>query len=75
MSVATSGLYLAAAGLAGATGFLVAGRLMDRFGRKPLFQLYMAGALLFGVWTFQTLNTGVELPALCLTIFFGLGSV
>jgi MFS family permease len=75
MSVATSGLYLAAAGLAGASGFWVAGRLMDRFGRKPMFQVYMAGALVFGVWTFQTLNAGVELPVLCLTIFFGLGSV
>ena len=75
MSVATSGLYLAAAGLAGATGFLVAGRLMDRFGRKPIFEVYMAGALVFGVWTFQTTNTGAELPALCLAIFFGLGSV
>ncbi len=75
MSVATSGLYLAAAGIAGASGFLVAGRLMDRFGRKPLFEVYMAGALVFGVWTFQTLDAGVELPVLCLTIFFGLGSV
>ena len=48
---------------------------MDRFGRKPMFEIYMAGALVFGVWTFQTTNTGAELPALCLAIFFGLGSV
>jgi MFS family permease len=75
MSVATSGLYLAAAGLCGATGFLVAGRLMDRVGRKPTFLAYMAGALVFGVWTFQTTNAGVMLPVLCLAIFFGLGSV
>ena len=75
MSVATSGLYLAAAGLAGASGFLVAGRLMDRFGRKPVFEVYMGGALVFGVMTFQTANAGLELPALCLAIFFGLGSV
>jgi MFS family permease len=75
MSVSTSGLYLAAAGLCGASGFIVAGRLMDRFGRRPVFQVYMAGALVFGVWTFQTANTGVMLPVLCLAIFFGLGSV
>jgi putative MFS transporter len=75
MSVATSGLYLAGAGLCGATGFLVAGRLMDRVGRKPTFLAYMAGALVFGVWTFQTTNAGVMLPVLCLAIFFGLGSV
>jgi MFS family permease len=48
---------------------------MDRFGRKPMFEVYMAGALVFGLWTFQTTNTGAELPALCLAIFFGLGSV
>jgi len=75
MSVGTSGLYLAAAGLAGASGFWVAGRLMDRVGRKPMFEIYMAGALVFGVWTFQTLDANIELPALCLAIFFGLGSV
>jgi putative MFS transporter len=75
MSVAISGLYLAAAGIAGATGFLVAGRLMDRFGRKPVFEVYMAGALVFGVVTFQAADGAVELPALCLAIFFGLGSV
>jgi MFS transporter, putative metabolite:H+ symporter len=75
MSVAISGLYLAAAGIAGATGFLVAGRLMDRFGRKPVFEAYMAGALVFGAVTFQTTNGAAELPALCLAIFFGLGSV
>jgi putative MFS transporter len=33
MSVSTSGLYLAAAGVLGAVGFIVAGRLMDRRGR------------------------------------------
>ena len=65
MSVATSGLYLAAAGIAGASGFLVAGRLMDRFGRKPMFEIYMAGALVFGVWTFQTLDAGIELAGAC----------
>ena len=48
---------------------------MDRFGRKPMFEIYMAGALVFGVGTFQTLDAGVELPLLCLAIFFGLGSV
>jgi MFS family permease len=37
MSVSVSGLYLAAAGVLGAVGFIVAGRLMDRHGRKPVF--------------------------------------
>jgi MFS family permease len=75
LSVSLSGLYLAAAGFVGAAGFLVAGRLMDRFGRKPVFLVYMAGALVFGTWTFQVGSATVMLPVLCAGIFFGLGSV
>jgi MFS transporter, putative metabolite:H+ symporter len=75
MSVSTSGLYLAASGVLGAIGFLVAGRLMDRFGRKPPFVVYMLGTLVFGVWLFQIHTARLMLPVLCLAIFFGLGSV
>jgi len=75
MSVSLSGLYLAAAGLVGAAGFLVAGRLMDRYGRKPVFIAYMLGALVFGTWTFQVRDATLMLPVLCAGIFFGLGSV
>ena len=75
MSVSLSGLYLAAAGLVGTAGFIVAGRLMDRFGRKPVFTAYMLGALVFGTWTFQVTDTTLMLPVLCIGIFFSLGSV
>ncbi len=75
MSVSTSGLYLAAAGVLGAVGFIVAGRLMDRYGRIPVFQIYMAGTLGFGTWLFQIHSELLMLPVLCLAIFFGLGSV
>jgi MFS transporter, putative metabolite:H+ symporter len=75
MSVSLSGLYLAASGIVGVLGFLVAGRTMDRFGRKPVFVAYMAGALVFGAWLFQIHDAGPMLPVLCLAIFFGLGSV
>ena len=75
MSVSTSGLYLAAAGVLGAAGFIIGGRLMDRFGRIPVFQVYMAGTLAFGTWLFQVDSEVLMLPALCLAIFFGLGSV
>ena len=75
MSVSISGLYLAAAGVLGAVGFLVAGRLMDRYGRKPVFLWYMVGTLVFGTWLFQVHDSGLMLPVLCLAIFFGLGSV
>jgi putative MFS transporter len=73
--VTTSGYYLAAAGLVGAVGFVVAGRLMDRFGRKPVFTWYMVGALVFGAITFQIDDQVLMLPMLCAAIFFGLGSV
>jgi predicted MFS family arabinose efflux permease len=75
MSVSLSGLYLAAAGLVGTAGFLVAGRLMDRIGRKLAFEIYMVGALVFGTWTFQITDPAPMLPVLCVGIFFSLGSV
>jgi putative MFS transporter len=75
MSVSLSGLYLAAAGVLGAVGFIVAGRLMDRYGRKPVFIAYMFGTLVFGTWLFQIHDPLLMLPVLCLAIFFGLGSV
>ena len=75
MSVSLSGLYLAAAGVLGAAGFIVAGRLMDRFGRRPTFVAYMLGTLAFGAWLFQIDSPALMLPVLCIAIFFGLGSV
>ena len=74
LSLSLTGLYIAAAGVIGVIGFLVAGRSMDRWGRKPTFSTYMLGALLFGVVLFQTHASGIMLPVLCLAIFFGLGS-
>lgn len=75
MSVSRSAMYLGAAGLVGAAGFLVASLLMDRIGRKRAFLAYMTGALVFGTWTFQITDTTVMLPVLCASIFFALGSV
>lgn len=74
MSVSVSGLYLAAAGIVGAVGFVVAGRLMDRWGRRPAFLVYSLGTGVFGIVVFQTHNALVMLPMVCLAIFFGLGS-
>ncbi|MBI3648663.1 MAG: MFS transporter [Actinobacteria bacterium] len=74
MSVSLSGLYLAASGVLGAAGFIVAGRLIDRWGRRPTFVVYMAGAMVFGAWLFQIHSQLMMLPVLCATIFFGLGS-
>ena len=74
MSLSLTGLYLGIAGLTGAVGFIVAGRSMERFGRRPTFLVYVAGAALFGVPLFQIHSPGLMLPFLCLAIFFGLGS-
>jgi len=74
MSLSLTGIYLAVAGLLGAVGFLLAGRLMDRIGRRPTFLLYMAMAGTFGVILFQTFDPLLMLPILCVAIFFGLGS-
>ena len=74
MSISLSGLYLAAAGLVGVAGFLIAGKLMDRWGRRPAFILYTALSGVFGVILFQTHSVALMLPGLCMAIFFGLGS-
>lgn len=74
MSLQITGLYLAAAGVLGTIGFIVAGRLMDSWGRRPTFFLYIVGAVIFGALLFQTRDPLVMLPMLCMAIFFGLGS-
>ncbi len=74
MSVSLTGLYLAVAGVVGAVGFIIAGRLMDRFGRKPTFLGYVILAGVLGTLLFRIHAPGPMLPLLCGTIFFGLGS-
>jgi MFS family permease len=74
MSLKLTGLYLGVAGILGAVGFLAAGRMMDRFGRRPTFIVYTAASAIFGIILFQIHSAGIMLPFLCLAIFFGLGS-
>jgi MFS transporter, putative metabolite:H+ symporter len=74
MSVSLSGIYLATAGVLGAVGFLVGGRLMDRWGRRPTFLLYEVLTGILAIVVFQTHSIVVMLPVLCMAIFFGLGS-
>src|SRR5204863_7119392 len=54
--------------------FIVAGRAMERYGRRPTFIVYVIGAAAFGIPLFQIHSPGVMLPVLCMAIFFGLGS-
>lgn len=74
MSEKTRGLYLAVAGFLGVLGYVVAGRVMDRIGRKPALLLYMGPATVFGMLAFQLHAPVPLLIVLCGGIFFGLGS-
>jgi putative MFS transporter len=74
LSLSLTGLYIAAAGILGAVGFLAAGRMMERWGRRPVFIGYGAGTAACGLVVFQVHSGAVMLPFLCLAIFFGLGS-
>ncbi len=74
MSVSLSGLYLAMGGILGAVGFIVGGRLMDRWGRRPSFIVYTIASGVLGAILFQIHSALVMLPFLCFAIFFGLGS-
>jgi MFS family permease len=74
MSVSLSGLYLAMGGILGAVGFVVGGRLMDRWGRRPSFIVYTVASGILGAILFQIHSALVMLPFLCFAIFFGLGS-
>jgi MFS family permease len=74
MSFATVSLYIGVAGIVGAVGFIVAGRLMDRYGRRPIFLLYEGASIVFGILAFQLREPLLLLPTLSIAIFFGLGS-
>lgn len=74
MSLRVTGLYLGIAGMLGALGFIAAGRLMDRWGRRPTFLVYSGATAAFAIALFQVHSATLMLPLLCLAIFFGLGS-
>jgi putative MFS transporter len=57
----------------GAAGYVVAGRAMDRWGRRPTLVLYQAVGALFGASAFQLDAFAVLVPVLVVGIFFGLG--
>jgi MFS transporter, putative metabolite:H+ symporter len=68
-----AGAFFAAAALVSVAGYLAAGRLMDRIGRRPTAVAYVLGAVVSGVVTFQVADRWVMLPFLLGTAFFGIG--
>jgi hypothetical protein len=66
MSIQLTRFYLGVAGIVGAVGFMFRGRLMDRWGRRPVFILYTGLAAAFGIALFQIHSSLWMLPVLCL---------
>jgi MFS transporter, putative metabolite:H+ symporter len=69
----TAGTFFAFAAVFSVGGYLACGSLMDRIGRKPTAIVYVLGAVICAVITFQVSNRWVMLPFLAGTAFFGIG--
>lgn len=72
-SIGTVTLLLSVAYLIGVSGYLVAGRLQDRIGRKPTGTIFLLAGCVFGIAVFQTAGRTAMFPLLALAIFFGFG--
>lgn len=70
----TANTLLAAAVVLGLPGYLVAGRLQDRWGRKPAGLLFMSVGMLAGIAAFNVHGPVLLLVTLSLAVFFGLGA-
>jgi putative MFS transporter len=66
-------LDLGTALVLGTVGYYVCGRLIDRFGRKPVATLYFLMACGSGVALFQSASEAANFVFLVLAVFFGLG--
>ena len=65
--------FLAAAVIAGLPGYVVAGRLQDRWGRRRTGTLFMLAGAVAGVAAFSVRGRVELLVALAAAVFFGLG--
>ncbi|HLF70412.1 MAG TPA: MFS transporter [Actinomycetota bacterium] len=57
----------------GVAGFLAAGRLQDRIGRRPTGTIFLVLGLAFGLATFQVRSLALMFPVLAMAVFFGFG--
>ncbi|MGH2771927.1 MAG: MFS transporter, partial [Actinomycetota bacterium] len=58
----------------GVTGYFVAGRLQDRYGRRLTGSSFLCGGIFFSALVFQMSSPVAMFPALALAVFFGLGA-
>lgn len=70
----TANIFLAAAVVLGIPGYLLAGRLQDRWGRRRTGGLFLAVGMAAGIAAFQVQGRGLMLATLALAVFFGLGA-
>lgn len=73
VSQGLTGLAIALGGITGTLGYVVAGRVMDRYGRRGTLIAYQAVGGAFGAWVFQASSIELLIPVLVVAIFFGLG--
>jgi putative MFS transporter len=57
----------------GMTGYFVAGRLLDRIGRRRTGVLFLLAGMVFGIALYQIPGKGPMFGFLILSVFFGLG--
>jgi putative MFS transporter len=57
----------------GVTGYYLAGRLADRFGRRRTGTVFLFVGMVFGILVFQISDPTLMFPALVLAVFFGFG--
>lgn len=72
-SDATITLLLGVAYPLGVTGYYLAGRLADRYGRRTTGTLFLFVGMVFGIAVFQISDPTLMFPALVLAVFFGFG--
>ncbi len=69
----TIALLLGVAYPLGVTGYYLAGRLADRFGRRRTGTFFLFAGLMFGIMVFQVSSPTMMFPALVFAVFFGFG--